>query len=107
VAVVENDAIGVRTRATSRSATNHRLIDGAVADEFMSHLKKTLENFDPNAYSRGSTFARWPTMSRKLTVRCLGVVGYAEGLEIQKDLVTQRAAAGLTTPCCCSSILTC
>jgi lipoyl(octanoyl) transferase len=34
-------------------------------------------------------------MSRKLTVRCLGVVGYAEGLEIQKDLVTQRAAGGI------------
>ena len=28
---------------------DHRLIDGAVADEFMSHLKHTLENWDPEA----------------------------------------------------------
>ena len=27
---------------------DHRIIDGAVADEFMSHVKKTLETWDPN-----------------------------------------------------------
>jgi 2-oxoglutarate dehydrogenase E2 component (dihydrolipoamide succinyltransferase) len=28
---------------------DHRVIDGAVADEFMSLLKRSLENWDPNA----------------------------------------------------------
>ena len=28
---------------------DHRVIDGAVADEFMSIVKKSLENWDPNA----------------------------------------------------------
>ena len=32
------------------------------------------------------------TSSRKLGVRRLGVVGYAEGLELQKALVAQRVA---------------
>ena len=26
---------------------DHRIIDGAVADQFVSHIKKLLENFDP------------------------------------------------------------
>ena len=49
VAVVEDDAIGVRTKGYLSIGYDHRLIDGAVADEFMSHLKKTIENFDPDA----------------------------------------------------------
>ena len=49
VAVLEEDAIGVRTRGYLSIGYDHRLIDGAVADEFMSHLKKTIENFDPDA----------------------------------------------------------
>jgi len=32
------------------------------------------------------------SMSRKLIVRRLGVVGYAEGVELQRDLVAQRTA---------------
>ena len=28
---------------------DHRVIDGAVADQFMGHIKKTLENFDETA----------------------------------------------------------
>jgi 2-oxoglutarate dehydrogenase E2 component (dihydrolipoamide succinyltransferase) len=27
---------------------DHRVIDGAVADEFMSQLKRALENWDPS-----------------------------------------------------------
>ena len=49
VAVVEDDAIGIRTKGYLSLGYDHRLIDGAVADEFMSHLKKTIENFDPDA----------------------------------------------------------
>ena len=49
VAVVEDDAIGIRTKGYLSIGYDHRLIDGAVADQFMSHLKKTIENFDPDA----------------------------------------------------------
>ena len=42
--VVVNDAIGIRLRAYMSLGYDHRTIDGAVADEFMVHLKKTLEN---------------------------------------------------------------
>jgi 2-oxoglutarate dehydrogenase E2 component (dihydrolipoamide succinyltransferase) len=48
VAVVE-DAIAIRTKGYLSLGYDHRLIDGAVADQFMSHVKKTLENFDPDA----------------------------------------------------------
>jgi pyruvate dehydrogenase E2 component (dihydrolipoamide acetyltransferase) len=27
---------------------DHRLVDGAVADQFLADLKKTIEHFDPN-----------------------------------------------------------
>ena len=47
VAVIE-DAIAIRTKGYLALGYDHRLIDGAVADEFMSHVKKTLENFDPD-----------------------------------------------------------
>jgi 2-oxoglutarate dehydrogenase E2 component (dihydrolipoamide succinyltransferase) len=49
VAVLDDDAIGIRTKGYLAIGYDHRLIDGAVADEFMSHLKKTIENFDPDA----------------------------------------------------------
>jgi 2-oxoglutarate dehydrogenase E2 component (dihydrolipoamide succinyltransferase) len=49
VAVLADDAIGVRTKGYLSIGYDHRLIDGAVADQFMSHLKKTIENFDPDA----------------------------------------------------------
>ncbi len=48
VAVME-DAIAIRTKGYLSLGYDHRLIDGAVADEFMSHVKKALENFDPHA----------------------------------------------------------
>jgi 2-oxoglutarate dehydrogenase E2 component (dihydrolipoamide succinyltransferase) len=46
--VVIEDAIAIRPMAYLTLGYDHRIIDGAVADEFMSHLKKTLENWDPN-----------------------------------------------------------
>ena len=48
-AVVVDDAIAIRPMAYLTLGYDHRVIDGAVADEFMSILKKSLENWDPNA----------------------------------------------------------
>jgi 2-oxoglutarate dehydrogenase E2 component (dihydrolipoamide succinyltransferase) len=45
--VVVDDAIGIRPMAYLSLGYDHRIIDGAVADEFLSHIKKTLENWDP------------------------------------------------------------
>jgi 2-oxoglutarate dehydrogenase E2 component (dihydrolipoamide succinyltransferase) len=47
--VVIDDAIHVRPRGYMSIGYDHRLVDGAVADEFMSHVKHTLEHFDPAA----------------------------------------------------------
>ena len=47
--VVIDDAIAIRPMAYLTLGYDHRIIDGAVADQFMSRVKKTLENWDPNA----------------------------------------------------------
>ena len=44
--VVIDDAIGIRTMAYLTLGYDHRLIDGAVADQFMADVKERLENFD-------------------------------------------------------------
>ena len=44
--VVIDDAIAIRLMAYLTLGYDHRLIDGAVADQFMSELKKRLENYD-------------------------------------------------------------
>ena len=44
--VVIDDAIAIRQMAYLSIGYDHRIIDGAVADEFMSHIKKTLETWD-------------------------------------------------------------
>jgi 2-oxoglutarate dehydrogenase E2 component (dihydrolipoamide succinyltransferase) len=46
-AVVIDDAIAIRPMAYLSIGYDHRIIDGAVADEFMSHIKRSLENWDP------------------------------------------------------------
>jgi pyruvate dehydrogenase E2 component (dihydrolipoamide acetyltransferase) len=48
-AVVVDDAIAIRPMAYLTLGYDHRVIDGAVADEFMSIVKKSLENWDLNA----------------------------------------------------------
>lgn len=48
-AVVIDDAIAIRPMAYLTLGYDHRLIDGAVADEFMSRLKHAIENWDPAA----------------------------------------------------------
>jgi len=47
--VVVDDAIAIRPMAYLTLGYDHRVIDGAVADEFMSGLKKSLENWDLTA----------------------------------------------------------
>lgn len=44
--VVIDDAIAIRTRAYLSMAFDHRLVDGAVADQFMARIKKGIEEFD-------------------------------------------------------------
>jgi len=45
--VVVDDAIGIRTMAYLTLGYDHRLVDGAVADQFMADVKEHLECFDP------------------------------------------------------------
>ena len=45
--VVANEVITIRPRAYLTLGFDHRLIDGGVADDFLSRIKKGLENFDP------------------------------------------------------------
>jgi len=47
--VVIDDAIAIRPMAYLTLGYDHRVIDGAVADQFMSHVKRSLENWDLNA----------------------------------------------------------
>ena len=47
--VVVDDAIAIRPMAYLTLGYDHRVIDGAVADHFMSHVKKHLETWDGNA----------------------------------------------------------
>ena len=44
--VVVDDAIAIRPMAYLTLGFDHRLVDGAVADQFMAHVKRQLENFD-------------------------------------------------------------
>jgi 2-oxoglutarate dehydrogenase E2 component (dihydrolipoamide succinyltransferase) len=46
--VVVDDAIAIRTMAYLTLGYDHRLIDGAAADQFMSDVKKHIEQFDPD-----------------------------------------------------------
>jgi 2-oxoglutarate dehydrogenase E2 component (dihydrolipoamide succinyltransferase) len=48
VVVTDEDAIVIRPRAYLSIGYDHRLVDGAVADEFMQRVKRTIENFDPS-----------------------------------------------------------
>jgi pyruvate dehydrogenase E2 component (dihydrolipoamide acetyltransferase) len=44
--VVIDDMIGIRTMGYLTLGYDHRLVDGAVADQFMADLKKAIETFD-------------------------------------------------------------
>jgi pyruvate dehydrogenase E2 component (dihydrolipoamide acetyltransferase) len=45
-AVVRNDAIAIRPMVYLALSFDHRLIDGAMADQFMARIKSKLENWD-------------------------------------------------------------
>ena len=45
-AVVVDDAIGIRQMGYLTLGYDHRLVDGAVADQFLAQVKDTLEKFD-------------------------------------------------------------
>jgi 2-oxoglutarate dehydrogenase E2 component (dihydrolipoamide succinyltransferase) len=47
--VVRDDAIAIRTMAYFALSFDHRIVDGADADRFMAHLKKSLQEFDASA----------------------------------------------------------
>ena len=44
--VVINDAIAIRSMVYVALSYDHRVVDGAVADQFLARVKQTLENFD-------------------------------------------------------------
>jgi 2-oxoglutarate dehydrogenase E2 component (dihydrolipoamide succinyltransferase) len=46
VVVTDDDAIAVRSKAYMSVGYDHRVVDGAVADHFMSVVKTSLESFD-------------------------------------------------------------
>jgi pyruvate dehydrogenase E2 component (dihydrolipoamide acetyltransferase) len=48
VVVTDEDAIVIRPRAYLSIGYDHRLVDGAVADQFMQQVKRTIERFDPS-----------------------------------------------------------
>ena len=79
-AVVIDDAIAIRPMAYLTLGYDHRLIDGAVADQYMSHVKT-------RARELGSRSGVTP-----LEVRRLGLVPYADALALQRALVEDRRA---------------
>jgi pyruvate/2-oxoglutarate dehydrogenase complex dihydrolipoamide acyltransferase (E2) component len=46
--VVIDDMIGIRLMGFLTLGYDHRIVDGAVADQFMADLKKGIEQFDPS-----------------------------------------------------------
>jgi pyruvate dehydrogenase E2 component (dihydrolipoyllysine-residue acetyltransferase) len=44
--VVRDDAIAIRSMVYLALSFDHRVLDGAVADQFMGYIKKTLENWE-------------------------------------------------------------
>jgi 2-oxoglutarate dehydrogenase E2 component (dihydrolipoamide succinyltransferase) len=46
--VVIDDAIGIRSMVYLTLSYDHRVVDGAIAHQFMGHIKKTLENWNEN-----------------------------------------------------------
>jgi 2-oxoglutarate dehydrogenase E2 component (dihydrolipoamide succinyltransferase) len=47
--VVRDDAIAIRAMAYLSLSYDHRVIDGAVGEKFLGHIKQTLENWDEPA----------------------------------------------------------
>ena len=90
--VVVDDAIAIRPMAYLSLGYDHRIIDGAVADEFLSHVKKTSRNWDPSDASKSAASVSFRTPRRW---RC------------SASSSRSAAPAASTTCCCSSSIRTC
>lgn len=45
LSVMQDDSVAIRTKAYFSISFDHRVIDGAVADQFMANVKNILENF--------------------------------------------------------------
>lgn len=48
VVVTDDDAIAVRSKAYLSIGYDHRIVDGAVADQFMAVVKQSIEEFEPS-----------------------------------------------------------
>jgi len=46
---VVDDAIAIRPKMYMTLGYDHRLVDGAVGEQFLAHVQNTLENFDETA----------------------------------------------------------
>ena len=81
-----DDAIAIRPMCYLTLGYDHRLIDGAVADQFMSLVKERLENFD-----EAWRLTAWRRARRS---RSGGSASspYAEALALQRTLVEERQA---------------
>jgi 2-oxoglutarate dehydrogenase E2 component (dihydrolipoamide succinyltransferase) len=49
VVVTDEEMLAIRSMAFFSLSFDHRIIDGALADQFMSEIKKTLESYDASA----------------------------------------------------------
>ena len=52
--VVVDDAVTIGLRAYMTIGYDHRIIDGAIADEFMQHVKKMIENWEEAGQKLGA-----------------------------------------------------
>ena len=88
-AVVVDDAIAIRTMAYLTLGFDHRLIDGAVADQFMADVKRHLETVRRRGQASWMTPGDMtPTDSKS---GGSGVVRYADALALQR--ASSRSAA--------------
>ena len=91
--VVVDDAIAIRPMAYLTLGYDHRLVDGAVADQFMADVKQPLEQFDPTRSDAADVAV--PASSRSAaSASCR----YAEALALQRALVEERRAGRIPDP---------
>ena len=90
--VVIDDMIGIRLMGYLTLGYDHRLVDGAVADQFMADLKKGLETFDPGAGVEAGREAERPGVVLVHAASARRRARTREALELQR--AAGRAAQG-------------
>ena len=97
--VVIDDAIGIRPMAYLTLGYDHRLIDGAVADQFMADVKKSIEEFDDDGVGRVVALSE-PSVPLARCSRSarLGRLEYPDALALQRALVEERRAESRSRP---------